>query len=254
MGIYPIGIHEVFINMWVSDGDSLRNEHYVAMVDVRDPNVPPPVDSVTVTVHGFSLTPKEPNANTPIKLTVRGSYPPYYCGRILGNNGLELIMEPVRDCTDTTRAWEYTFDLGKLPAGDHRLQLTTIWQLWGTVAYRYWPIEFSVRGPGGPPRPPGPPQDSLQAGLSVSTPNPFRDFTQFAVSLADPVPAEVSVYDLQGRFVATIHRGTLPRGTTTLSWNGRRQDGARASQGIYFYQLTMPGRIVHRRVVLLDAP
>jgi hypothetical protein len=255
MGVYPIGVHEVFINFWVFDGDSLRNVHNRAYVVIRDPNEPPPVDSVTVTVHGYSLTPREPNENSQIKLTVRGSYPPYFCGRIIGDTPyLELLMEPVRDCTDTTRAWEHTFDLGRLPAGDHRLQLTTIWQLWGTAAYRYWPITFSVRGTGGPPTPPGPPPDSLQAALSSSKPNPFRDQTTFGVSLADPTSAEVAVYDIAGRYVATLHRGMLPRGTTYLTWNGRRRDGSRAAQGIYFYQLVLPDRVARRRVVLLDAP
>jgi hypothetical protein len=163
-------------------------------------------------------------------------------------------LEPVRDCTDTARTWEHTFNLGKLRAGDHRLQLTTIWQLYGTASYRYWPISFSVRATGPPPDTTGPPVDSLNATLSSSKPNPFRYQTEFAVSLADPTDATVAVYDLAGRLVSTIHRGPLPRGTTFLKWNGRRQDGARASQGIYFYQLTLPGRVVHRRVVLLDAP
>ena len=256
LGVFPIGVHRFPINLWIFDGVSLRIETHYAEFEVRDPNAPPPVDSVNVTVHGYSLIPPNPNENTPIKLTVRGSYPPYFCGRILGETpDFELLMEPVRDCTDTTRAWEYTFDLGKLPAGDHYRVLRTIWQLSGVpAAIHHWPIQFSVRNTGGPPHPPGPPIDSLQAGLSASTPNPFRDRTEFGVSLAEPTHAEVAVYDIAGRLVSTIHRGMLPRGTTSLMWNGRRQDGSRAAQGIYFYQLVLPDRVVHRRVVLLDAP
>lgn len=257
LGVFPIGVHEFPINLWIFDGDSLRIQTHYATFEVRDPNAPPPVDSVTVTVHGYTLTPKEPNDNSPIKLTVRGSYPPYFCGEILAGRvdpTFELIMRPVRDCADTTRAWEHTFELGRLPAGDHQLELRTIWRLIGLDAIRHWPITFSVRTTGEPPHPPGPPIDSLQAGLSSSKPNPFRDQTTFAVSLADPATAEVSVYDIAGRHVATVHRGTLPRGTTFLMWNGRRQDGSRAAQGIYFYQLVLPDRVVHRRVVLLDAP
>jgi hypothetical protein len=257
LGVFPIGVHELPVNFWVFDGDSLRILTRRIQFEVKDPNEPSPVDSVTVTVHGYSLTPPDPNENSPIRLTVRGSYPPYFCGEILVGRldpRFELIMRPVRDCTDTTRAWEYTFELGKLPAGEHRLELKTIWRLIGFDALRAWPIAFSVRGTGEPPTPPGPPPDSLQAALSSSKPNPFRDQTTFGVSLADPATAEVSVYDIAGRYVATLHRGMLPRGTTYLTWNGRRRDGSRAAQGIYFYQLVLPDRVARRRVVLLDAP
>lgn len=256
LGKLPAGDHPFTLQtIWAVGGDMLVSRDWPAPLHVRGDSVPPPpgVDSVNVVVHGFTLTPKDPNQNSAIKLKVRGSFPPYFCGRITNANndsGLVLIMEPVRDCNDTTRAWEYTFNVGKLPAGDHRLQLTTSWRLWGSTVNRYWPIEFSVRGTG----PSGPPPDSLQAALSPSKPNPFSDESRFAVSLADPTEATVAVYDLAGRLVSTIHRGTLPRGTTFLAWNGRRQNGERAPQGIYFYQLTLPGRVVHRRVVLLDAP
>ena len=46
----------------------------------------------------------------------------------------------------------------------------------------------------------------------------------------------------------------LPKGTSTLAWNGRRSDGSRAPGGIYFYRLTRPGQVMNRRVVLLGSP
>jgi len=58
------------------------------------------------------------------------------------------------------------------------------------------------------------------------------------VSIAEPTQAEVAVFDLSGRRVATIQRGVLPAGTSNLEWNGRRADGSRAAGGIYFYRLT----------------
>jgi len=64
----------------------------------------------------------------------------------------------------------------------------------------------------------------------------------------------VSVFDLFGRRVVTIHHGVLPQGTSLLAWNGRRQDGSRAPGGIYFYRLTLQDRVIHRQVVLLGTP
>lgn len=260
MGVYPLGYHEILIHLSVMRGDSATTEDHVAAFRVRDPNEPPPVDSVTITVNSLVYEPANPTSEDPITLHVSGSYPPYFCGEYVqsGRFGdtIELVMRPDRDCTDTVRAFAHSIALGTLPAGDYAFTLETIWQLWGgSIAPRYWPAPLHVRGDSiPPPPPPGPPDDSLHTTLSSSKPNPFRDQTQFAVSLADPTEATVAVYDLAGRLVNTIHRGTLPRGTTFLAWNGRRQNGARAPQGIYFYQLTLPGRVVHRRVVLLDGP
>ena len=36
-----------------------------------------------------------------------------------------------------------------------------------------------------------------------------------------------------------------------LAWNGRHDDGSRATAGVYFYRLEMKGRVVSRRLVLL---
>jgi flagellar hook assembly protein FlgD len=96
--------------------------------------------------------------------------------------------------------------------------------------------------------------DSSKTGLSSGRPNPFRDETMFAVTLEESQSVEVAVFDLVGRRVATLHRGVLPVGTTTLAWNGRRTDGSRAPGGIYFYQLKRPGQVINRRVVLLATP
>ena len=62
------------------------------------------------------------------------------------------------------------------------------------------------------------------------------------------------MFDLSGRRVATVFRGLMPAGTSQLAWNGRRMDGRRAPGGIYFTRLTLPDRVVTRRVVLLTTP
>ena len=65
--------------------------------------------------------------------------------------------------------------------------------------------------------------------------------------------ANVAVFDILGRRVSTVFRGRLKAGTTELAWNGRHDDGSRATAGVYFYRLEMKGRVVSRRLVLLQS-
>ena len=71
------------------------------------------------------------------------------------------------------------------------------------------------------------------------------------ISLDGATDANVAVFDILGRRVSTVFRGRLKVGTTQLAWNGRHDDGSRATAGVYFYRLEMNGRVVSRRLVLL---
>ena len=55
-----------------------------------------------------------------------------------------------------------------------------------------------------------------------------------------PLDAEARIFDLQGRTVATLHRGPLARGLTALSWNGRADDGRMLASGVYLLRLRTP--------------
>ena len=146
--------------------------------------------------------------------------------------------------------WTRSFHLGTFPEGDHpvaiqlRVNVPDSNYTYGATAVVH--VHASV--------PPPPPIDSSSAGVSSSHPNPFRDQSNFFVSLDEAKAVDVAVFDVLGRRVTTIHHGTLPQGTSSLAWNGRRQDGSRAPGGIYFYQLTLKDRVIHRQVVLLGTP
>lgn len=74
-------------------------------------------------------------------------------------------------------------------------------------------------------------------------PNPGRGMTGIQVHVAgaptDPtVQGEVVIHDLTGRRIRTIHRGTLVRGLTTLTWDGRDEGGAELKAGVYVARFT----------------
>ncbi len=259
MGSYPVGDYRVNIFLTVTNQDSSYVQDYAALIRVRDPNTPPPVDTTVTLVSFIGVEPTGPKVGDYIVVRARGRIP-FDCGIIqdaLHDGAGHLWVTLIREtgCQDTSRTWEAAWELGPMSAGDHQLELDVRLRVEGITTSHYYPIAFSVWDPNAPPPPPPPPPvDSVASGLSPSRPNPFRDLTSFSVSLAEAEAVEVAVFDLVGRRVTTIHRGILPTGTSSLAWNGKRGDGSRAPGGIYFYRLTLKNRVVNRRVVLLGAP
>jgi hypothetical protein len=90
--------------------------------------------------------------------------------------------------------------------------------------------------------------------LSGARPNPTGGETSFALTLDRASRVEVGVYDLGGRRIATIHRGTMTAGEHVLRWNGRGDDGAAAPSGVYFYRASAGASVASRKLVLMREP
>ena len=83
-------------------------------------------------------------------------------------------------------------------------------------------------------------------------PNPFNPSTR--VSFGAPVagPAFLEVFDLSGRRLAEIWRGTLDGSDMSVVWDGRDMRGRELSSGVYLLRLRgADGRSASRRAVLL---
>lgn len=63
-----------------------------------------------------------------------------------------------------------------------------------------------------------------------------------ALTLSMPVDSKgiLAVYGVTGRRVRTLIQGSLPRGSQTISWDGRGDDGASLASGVYFIELASP--------------
>lgn len=89
------------------------------------------------------------------------------------------------------------------------------------------------------------------AQISLSVSNPSRQArVSFSVPKTDAV--ELSVYDLTGRRIATLMRGTVPAGQYTRVWDGRDQNGTAMRAGMYFYRLKSGGQLLTTHAVKLD--
>jgi len=86
--------------------------------------------------------------------------------------------------------------------------------------------------------------------LAPPRPNPFTREATFALSLERDADVELTVHDLSGRRVATLHAGRLAAGSHAFVWSGRTPHGA-AANGLYFVRARVDGRIFSQKVALL---
>ncbi|MGH7731334.1 MAG: C25 family cysteine peptidase [Candidatus Eiseniibacteriota bacterium] len=92
------------------------------------------------------------------------------------------------------------------------------------------------------------------AELAAPRPNPARE----AVELGFGVPIEqngaaleLAIYDLAGRRVRTLAQGQARAGRGRASWDMRDGRGERAPAGVFLVRMTLGGRTLTRKVVVL---
>jgi len=72
----------------------------------------------------------------------------------------------------------------------------------------------------------------------LTTPNPFTRSTQIAMTTVRAMSnANVSVLDVSGRVVRTLHRGPLAAGTRQFTWDGSDDQGRQVGNGLYFVSM-----------------
>jgi hypothetical protein len=83
--------------------------------------------------------------------------------------------------------------------------------------------------------------------LGSNYPNPFNPTTTISFSLETSADVTLSVYDVKGRLVDTLIKGTLSPNSYNQVWNAEN-----AASGIYFYKLEVNGQEIDtKRMVLV---
>lgn len=82
--------------------------------------------------------------------------------------------------------------------------------------------------------------------LAPPWPNPFNPSTEIAFVQPTAASVTLSVHDLAGRRVATLHEGALPAGEHRFVWNAEA-----SASGLYFVRLEGPGVARVARVALI---
>ena len=73
--------------------------------------------------------------------------------------------------------------------------------------------------------------------LFQNQPNPFNPDTKISYNLPKPCQVRLTIYNVLGQKVRTLFDDHQEAGMQTLTWDGRGDDGAQLSSGIYFYRL-----------------
>jgi hypothetical protein len=84
----------------------------------------------------------------------------------------------------------------------------------------------------------------------TSYPNPFslsiksRNLgTTFLFSIPESGNANLTIFNMKGQITTTLINNHLKQGDHSIAWNGRDNDGKLVSTGIYFYCLSVDGKI-----------
>lgn len=77
--------------------------------------------------------------------------------------------------------------------------------------------------------------------LVQNYPNPFNPSTTISYHLPERATVKLTVFDLRGKPVLTLHDGGKPRGNYELQWNGVDDMGNFVSAGVYFCRLEAGG-------------
>lgn len=87
--------------------------------------------------------------------------------------------------------------------------------------------------------------------LHAPAPNPFNPRTELSFRLAEEQRAQLRVYDLRGRVVATVLDEVRPAGEHTLTWDGVDDGGRRVASGSYVVELRAGAKRGVQRLTLL---
>jgi flagellar hook assembly protein FlgD len=63
---------------------------------------------------------------------------------------------------------------------------------------------------------------------------------------------DLSVYDVCGRLVRTLERGSMSAGTGEVVWDGTDRNGRRVGAGVYFCRLRAEGRTLTKRMTRIE--
>ena len=91
-----------------------------------------------------------------------------------------------------------------------------------------------------------PPTVPAECGLLNCYPNPTNSGAMISFELPQSGLISLSIYDIMGRLVDNIYRGTLPAGANNYRWNGVEN-----ASGVYFVRLDGPSIYQVQRIVLM---
>jgi Peptidase family C25/Propeptide_C25/FlgD Ig-like domain len=90
-----------------------------------------------------------------------------------------------------------------------------------------------------------------ESHLEQNCPNPFRTSTLISYSISNPGMLSLTIFNMNGQLVRTIHKTHQQTGKHSIVWDGTNDNGTHLNSGIYFYQLRTGNFIENKKMFLL---
>jgi hypothetical protein len=88
--------------------------------------------------------------------------------------------------------------------------------------------------------------------LEPNVPNPFNPMTTIHFELETPMShARLAIFDVTGRLVRTLREGPAAAGRSSVTWDGRDDDGRSLGAGVYIARLEGDNVIRSRKLTLV---
>jgi hypothetical protein len=105
-------------------------------------------------------------------------------------------------------------------------------------------VEFEFSGTPAPELP-------IDYLLSQNYPNPFNPTTNIKFAVPELGNVKIAIYDMLGQEVRTLVSEQMDRGTRIVEWNGRDNNGAQVTSGMYIYRMTSGSFVQSHKMMLL---
>lgn len=73
-------------------------------------------------------------------------------------------------------------------------------------------------------------------------PNPFNPSTTIEFSILNDSNVELLIYNIKGQKINTLVQDSLTKGSHSINWNGKNDNGKSVSSGLYYYTLKVNGK------------
>jgi len=91
--------------------------------------------------------------------------------------------------------------------------------------------------------------NNLENELNVF-PNPATDFINIEFQQQEKANISINIYNLEGKLVANIIKGTFEKGQHNISWNGCNDQGVKLQKGIYFCKMEFALHSITKKLLL----
>ena len=81
-------------------------------------------------------------------------------------------------------------------------------------------------------------------------PNPFGSVSHIVVTLAQEGRIRLDVFDVTGRFIATIAWDRFSAGCHHFEWDGHDIHGRSVASGVYYYRMAVGSKELFRKTIL----